>query len=192
MQQLMVNGSQINNPILNTASPEIEAMYVRDARAIFRHCQSILGDINEAEDALQETFIKAYRCFKKSPDSTASQTWMRRIATNVCINMLRTQSRKGWISKENIEPLAKDHSDPIQKITARQTLNHLLKMLNEVDLQIVIGHYFEGMRQGEIAKSIGISRRAVVKRLTKIRTRLDKANPAKDSGSYPVCHLVLC
>ena len=58
------------------------------------HCRRILGSASDAEDAAQETLVKAWRAFDRFERRASSQTWMYRIATNVCLDFLASQRRR--------------------------------------------------------------------------------------------------
>ena len=58
------------------------------------HCYRILGSTQDAEDALQETFLGAWRALANFEERASIRTWLYRIATNRCLNMLRAASRR--------------------------------------------------------------------------------------------------
>src|SRR6202035_1444853 len=58
------------------------------------HCYRILGSAQDAEDALQETFLGAWRALANFEERASIRTWLYRIATNRCLNMLRAASRR--------------------------------------------------------------------------------------------------
>ena len=63
-------------------------------REIQLHCYRILGSTQDAEDALQETFLGAWRALAKFEERASIRTWLYRIATNHCLNMLRAAKRR--------------------------------------------------------------------------------------------------
>src|SRR4029077_88523 len=63
-------------------------------RELKLHCYRILGSTQDAEDALQETFISAWLALAKFEERSSIRTWLFRIATNRCLNMLRAASRR--------------------------------------------------------------------------------------------------
>lgn len=156
----------------------IGEIYDLYAGELLGHCTKILGDYVEAEDALQQTIINAFGAIHTLRKAEARGVWLYRIATNVCISMLRRKGRKGMVCMESIKDHIDQRSSQTQVLAARQTVSRLFDLLDENDLTIVADYYLAGLDQGQIAKSLGVSRRAVVKRLTKIRKKLDRIDRA--------------
>jgi RNA polymerase sigma-70 factor (ECF subfamily) len=63
-------------------------------RELHVHCYRILGSIHDAEDALQETLLAAWRGLRAFEEGPSMQAWLYRIATNRCLNALRAASRR--------------------------------------------------------------------------------------------------
>ena len=71
-------------------------------REIQVHCYRMLGSLNDAEDLLQETLLAAWRGLAGFRDRSSLRTWLYRIATNQCLNALRSASRR--IPAEPVPP----------------------------------------------------------------------------------------
>lgn len=149
----------------------IEVLHRRFSGVIYDLCVRMLGDRSEAEDAVQETFVSAFRALDSFRYGESHLPWLYRIASNACLKIIRTRRRKGVALTETPERMADRARDPVRAIHARQVLETLVDELDERSQQILVAHYVAGMDQGQIAASLGITRRAVVKRLTKLRRR---------------------
>jgi RNA polymerase sigma-70 factor (TIGR02960 family) len=84
-------------------------------RELQLHCYRILGSLQDAEDMLQETLFAAWRALDKFQARASLRTWLYRIATNRCLNLLRSKARR---PPEEVPPMPKPppptrHSEPI-------------------------------------------------------------------------------
>jgi len=74
-----------------TAFQELVGPYQRELQV---HCYRILGSVADAEDALQETLVTAWRSLRQFEGRASVRTWMYRIATTRCLNIVRSASRR--------------------------------------------------------------------------------------------------
>lgn len=118
--------------------------------AILRTCFLYLSDHAQAEDALQDTFIKAWRSMGEYERKGVGndKAWLMRIAINTCKDYRRT----AWF----------------RHIDSRQALEELPDKLK----QVVLLYYFQGLTQRETAQALGLSQAAVVRRLRAAESRL--------------------
>src|SRR5262249_3670945 len=76
-------------------------------RELLLHCYRLLGSFQDAEDALQETLLAAWRGLEGFDRRASLRTWLHRIATRKCLNALRSATRrpaKQWDNSEVVPP----------------------------------------------------------------------------------------
>jgi RNA polymerase sigma-70 factor (ECF subfamily) len=90
MTDIKTSGATAKNEALNDLQPVFE----EHRSELVRYCYRMLGSAFEAEDAVQETMVRAWRGFDRFEGRAAVRSWLYRIATNVCIDMLRGRQRR--------------------------------------------------------------------------------------------------
>ena len=153
---------------------QIERLHAQYGGLLYDKCVRLLGNPTDAEEAVQETFLSAYRHWDSFTYGDSHLPWLYRIATNACFKIMRTQRRKGFQLLEDYAQMPASQSHPLSAMHARRILNRVVDELDERGNQILVAHWLDGMTQQEIADMLGISRRAVVKRLTALRKRIEQ------------------
>ena len=139
---------------------------------IFRLCYLCLKDYHLAQDAAQETFIKAMSRYDSFRHQCSEKTWLTKIAVNICKNIQRTS----WFRfgrdplQENI-PL---QGDPYGEVLQRDRLSQAILKLRTEDRQILLLYYYQELSMQEIAQILGKRENTIVQRVYRARTRLKK------------------
>lgn len=146
--------------------------------AVYNLCYRMLGDPYEAEDAAQETFIRAYKGIKSFDRKRSFSTWILSIAAHYCIDQLR----KKRLNVTHIEekPYV-DIPDPglgpeksVSETEQQREIRNLLDVLSEVDRAAVIMFYWYEFSYEEIARALDLSISAVKSRMHRARLLLAK------------------
>lgn len=146
--------------------------------AVYNLCYRMLGDPYEAEDAAQETFIRAYKSMKGYDKNRSFSTWLLSIAAHYCIDQLRKKRLK-VTSIEDTPHLEIPDSGPnpevsLTKSEQQKRVKDLLNVLNETDRAIVIMFYWYEFSYGEIAEALNLTSSAVKSRIHRARAQLAK------------------
>ena len=127
-----------------SVSGELELGFERHRRELTGYCYRMLGSAFEAEDAVQETLLRAWRAADRFEGRSALKSWLYRIATNVCLDMLAGTKRRArpmdlgpassidgslgtlpeatWIEPIPDGRVLPEHGDPAELAEARETL----------------------------------------------------------------------
>ncbi|MBR3741426.1 MAG: sigma-70 family RNA polymerase sigma factor [Clostridia bacterium] len=155
----------------------IERMVALYQLPLLRLCILYLHDEELAKDAVQETFIKAYRNLDGFRAEASEKTWLTRIAVNTCKNVYRS----GWFRHV-------DRSVTLDMIAERfASANDEDNMLTEAIMRLPVKLkeaallcWLQGMTYEEAAAALGISRQAVGSRLNRARRKLRFALEGSD------------
>ena len=147
----------------------IEEMIARYGDEILRLCLLYMGDRQLAEDAFQETLIKAWKGLPSFRGESGVKTWMAHIAVNTCRDMLRS----GWFRMmKRSEPVEKlfDLAAP-QREDDGLVRDAVLKLPGKYR-EVIVLYYDQGMMLREIADTLGIPINSVSTRLRRARALL--------------------
>ena len=162
---------------------------------VYNLCYRMLGSPQEAEDAAQETFWRAYRNLQRYDTSRSFTTWLLSIAAHYCIDQqrrrrLRTIELDELLDIENLTPDPgpgpdKDLSDK-EEIEAVQKQ---LAALNPNDRAVLVLRYFHEFSEDEICHALSLSKSAVKSRLHRARLHMAEQlitpkNRIKVQGSH--------
>ncbi len=149
-------------------------------RPVYNLCYRMLGDAGEAEDAAQESFLRAYRGMRRYDPTRSFSTWLLAIASHHCIDQLRRR-RLPVDSLEELEPweeIPDTGPGPEKAATlreGRETARALLARLGPQDRAVVVLRYWDELSTEEIAEALSLTVKAVKSRLHRARKQMAEA-----------------
>ena len=145
-------------------------LYKKYGPVIYARCRRILGDRLSAEDATQEVFLKVARYLDRAPDSEEALLWIHRIATNHCINELRTGKRRPTLMPEakSEEAASRGGEAPL---VDRDLARKLMSVVPDHLSKPAWLHYVDGMSHDEVGRALGLSRRTIFNYLADFQQR---------------------
>ena len=149
------------------ARETLDALMVQHGSRLLRLCAMNLRDASLAQDAVQDTFLKAFRQFHRFRGDADALTWLTAIAINVC----RDYRRTAWfrhVDRRTDDLPEQAASCPFPDNTVITEVTKLPDKYREV----ILLRYYQDMKQKDIAAALGISDRAVRQRLNKANTML--------------------
>ncbi|WP_406417163.1 sigma-70 family RNA polymerase sigma factor [Streptomyces sp. NBC_01614] len=177
-------------------------------RELLAHCYRMLGSVDEAEDLVQETYLRAWRSYDGFEGRASLRTWLHRIATNTCLTALEGRARRplpsglGGPAEEPEEPLRAPVTDvpwlqplpdalvdPAGVVAARGSLRlalvAALQQLPARQRAVLILRDVLAWRAPEVAALLGTSTAAVKSSLQRARARLHEVAPDEDLVEEP-------
>ena len=141
----------------------------RHRTALVRMCCLCLGDASLAEDAAQETFLKAYRALDSFRGECDEKTWLMRIAINTCKDV----RRNAWFRRVNrAVSLDSLPEAPAPFASRDHELARAVLSLRPQLREAVLLCWYQELSASEAARALGVSRSTVYNRLNKARRRL--------------------
>ena len=158
-------------------SEAIERMVKEWQLPLLRLCYIQLHDKTLAEDAVQETFVKAFRGWAQFRGQSSEKTWLTRIAVNTCKDMRRGAWFRHIDRRVTPEMLPEAIIQPTEK-----NLDLTLALLNlpKKYREAIMLYYYQDMDVREIGTVLGIAQSSVSNRLKKGRDMLRKALEGRD------------
>ena len=139
---------------------------------ILRLCILYLGDRHLAEDAFQETFIKAWKKWDGFRGESSVKTWLTRIAVNTCRDTLRSGWFRTMRRSQPVETLFDLATE--EDIQEEAAVRDALMRLPGIYREVVLLHYDQGLKIREIAKALRLSDNTISTRLRRARALMEK------------------
>ncbi|HEV3361817.1 MAG TPA: sigma-70 family RNA polymerase sigma factor [Pseudonocardiaceae bacterium] len=180
-------------------------------RELYAHCYRMLGSVHDAEDLVQETYLRAWRGYQKFEGRSSLRTWLHRIATTACLTALEGRGRRPLptglgasssdptaelVERQEIpwlEPIPRsmvDHpADPASiaesRAGIRLALIAALQHLPPRQRAVLILCEVLKWRAAEVATALDTTTASVNSLLQRARAQLDKLAPAQEEVAEP-------
>ncbi|GAA1682227.1 sigma-70 family RNA polymerase sigma factor [Fodinicola feengrottensis] len=179
-------------------------------RELLAHCYRMIGSVSDAEDVVQETYLRAWRSYDRFQDRSSIRTWLYRIATNTCLTALRNRGRRalpsglGAPSDDPYEPTelagpqvswlqpipdALLNPDPADVVVSRDSIRLALiaslQYLPPRQRAVLLLRDVLAWSAAEVAEALDTTTTAVKSTLQRARARLDEVAPAPDTVAEP-------
>ncbi|MEU7873722.1 RNA polymerase subunit sigma-70 [Dactylosporangium sp. NPDC049140] len=179
-------------------------------RELLAHCYRMLGSPDEAEDAVQETYLRAWRAYPRFEERASMRVWLYRIATNASLDALDNRARRPlpsglgapaddphappgpadldvpWLRPIPDALVTPESADPAVVAAARASLRLALvaglQYLPPRQRAVLILREVLGFPAAEVAEMLGLSVAGVKSLLQRARARLDEVAPSEDDA----------
>jgi RNA polymerase sigma-70 factor (ECF subfamily) len=182
-------------------------------RGLLAHCYRMLGSADEAEDVVQETYLRAWRSYDTFEGRSSVRSWLYRIATNACLTALEQRGRRAlpsglgapaddpdaspcpaepgvaWLEPIPDALVTPESADPGAIVAEREWLRLALiaslQYLPPRQRAVLLLREVLGFPAAEVASMLGTSTVAVKSTLQRARARLDEVAPAPERVIEP-------
>ena len=203
-----------SNPRLNNQMPQPDAATValardgdseafrtlveRHGRAVFRLAHRMTGNAQDAEDVVQETFLKAYKQLGRFESRANFGTWLHRIAVNCSIDLIRSRPhREAGHDVADLEHLGAmsdshdaAHTTPERLMLSTEVQERVttaMGALSQMERAAFVLRHFEGQSIDEISRALGLktnaTKHSIFRAVRKMRIALEPFVAAEDEGT---------
>jgi len=155
----------------------------RHGRAVFRVAYRITGRVEDAEDVVQETFLRAYRRLDRFEARANFGTWLHRIAANCAVDLLRARpNREVAEEPETLERVGAGRDDlpppdrSMLGVQIKERLAGAMALLTDIERAAFTLRHFEGLSIEEIGRTLGLktsaTKHSIFRAVRKMRREL--------------------
>jgi len=151
----------------------VEEYYRKYGPMVLRRCRFLLKNEDKALDAMQDVFVRLLMSQERLRDEYPSSL-LYRMATNICINVIRTEGRKPVIGDDAVLSGIAFYDELEERSAARSILDRIFMNEKESTREMAVMHYVDGMKLEDISAEFGLSVSGVRKRLRKLKSNVKK------------------
>lgn len=181
-------------------------------RELLAHCYRMLGSVHDAEDLVQETYLRAWKAYDRFEGRSSLRTWLYRIATSACLTALETRNRRPlpsglgapsadpdaelvqqdevpWLEPVPDVMVGATAGDPANIVTSRDSIRlalvAALQHLPPRQRAVLILCEVLKWRAAEVAELLGTTTAGVNSALQRARAHIEEAAPSEDAVTEP-------
>ena len=163
-------------------SDAFRVLVERHSRAVFRLAYRMTFNQQDAEDTVQETFLRAYRQLRNFDGRSAFGTWLHRIAANCAIDLLRGRKKRETDGVDLLERQPAHDPSP-ERLSASSQVGRMLgpamEELSAIERAAFVMRHYEGLSIDEIGRALGVqpnaAKHSVFRAVQKLRRALEPA-----------------
>ena len=174
--------NEIIRSVLRGNVNDFEKLVTAYEKNVYNLALRMVGDPEDAADMTQETFIKAYRSLSSFRGDSKFSSWLYRIASNVCLDFLRSRSRHPQVSLSSsdedgrtafeLPDMSRNPEEQLMKKLSMEAVRRGLEQLPEQQRQILVLRELGGLSYAELARILGLEEGTVKSRIFRARKRL--------------------
>ena len=174
--------NEIIRSVLRGNVNDFEKLVTAYEKNVYNIALRMVGDPEDAADMTQETFIKAYRALSSFRGDSKFSSWLYRIASNVCLDFLRSRSRHPQVSLSTVDEddrttfelpdMSRNPEEQLMKKLGMEAVRRGLEQLPEQQRQILVLRELGGLSYAELAQTLGLEEGTVKSRIFRARKRL--------------------
>jgi len=145
-----------------THEQDVREAYAAHSGELYGFAVRSLGDAGLAEEAVQETFVRAWRAGERfDPEIGSLRTWLFAILRNVVIDLGRARAVRPGVAEGGIEPTV----EPFEQALSAWQIEEAMRRIGEEHRRVIFETYYRGRPYAEVAKELGVPEGTVKSRV---------------------------
>lgn len=143
----------------HTTGDAFEQAMLTHRDEIYRYAWRMVGDVQDAQDLTQETFLRAYRAFERLEPDSNIRAWLYKIATNACLTFLKRRGQERTVSLD-VSDLAAQTETPLDAVGQLELLREVAQAVEALPSRqraAIVQRKYQGLSYAEVAASLGCS-----------------------------------
>ncbi len=158
---------------------EFNELYNQFGKIVYNVTLNYLQNLEEAEEATQDIFVKIYRKIEGFQEQSSLKTWIYRITINHCLDVIKSKKIRMRVlfSRQNKEDDSIEFNHPGVVLEQKEAVSEILNQLNQLPPKqkgALLLKVIDGLSQKEIAEVLDLSEKAVESLLSRARVNMKK------------------